>query len=94
VASERYGRWHAAVASGGPGVGQDGNTEIDSVSCPSAGNCGVGGAYAPGPFGGNSASVASEINGRWAKAAQVPGIAALGSSDAWVNSVSCPSSRH
>jgi hypothetical protein len=67
----------------------------NSVSCPSAGNCGVGGGADSGPNGENyQAFVASETNGRWAKAEQVPGIAALSVLDAQVNSVSCPSAGH
>jgi hypothetical protein len=64
----------------------------NSVSCPSAGNCGVGGAYQPDPYADTSQTfVASETDGRLAKAEQVPGMTALGASGGQVNSVSCPS---
>jgi len=56
-----------------------------SLSCPSAGNCGSG--------GGNL--VAGERNGRWRKAEEVPGLAALNTGgNAQVVSVSCPSAGH
>jgi hypothetical protein len=66
-----------------------------SVSCPSAGNCAVGGGYGPESSIGNPQGfVASETNGRWAKAEPVPGIKALGLIGSGVNSVSCPSAGH
>jgi hypothetical protein len=66
-----------------------------SVSCPSAGNCAVGGGYGPESYSGNPQGfVASETNGRWAKAEDVPGIKALGLIGSGVNSVSCPSAGH
>jgi hypothetical protein len=145
VASERNGRWHAAVALFGSGVGDDGydtdtfsvscpsagscvavgstvllnaegdeygggfvatqtkgvwgpadllpdSSELSTVSCPSAGNCGVGGDTTRGEYGGPF--VASETNGRWAKAEYVPGIRTLEGFGGWVNSVSCPSAGH
>jgi hypothetical protein len=69
----------------------------NSLSCPSAGNCGVGGVYnypvleLTGP---GEAFVASETNGRWARAEQVPGIGAHAGFGASVKSVSCPSAGH
>jgi hypothetical protein len=63
-----------------------------SVSCPSAGNCGLGGDGGVGLYGG--AFVASETNGRWAKAEQVSGMAPLEAFGAGLNSVSCPSAGH
>ncbi|HEY6496233.1 MAG TPA: hypothetical protein VIZ43_23380 [Trebonia sp.] len=64
-----------------------GNAVINSVSCASAGNCGAGGSYTSGA---PQAFVASETNGTWGKAEEVPGIAALNQGgDAQVSQVSC-----
>jgi hypothetical protein len=57
------------------------------LSCPSAGNCGSG----------TSNLVAGERNGRWGKAEELPGLAALGKiggGTASIVSVSCPSAGH
>ncbi|MGO8959839.1 MAG: hypothetical protein ACLQFR_21090 [Streptosporangiaceae bacterium] len=72
---------------------------VHSISCPSAGNCAAGGyyqTYNPPGSGYNSfqAFVVSERNGRWAKAEEVPGIAALApppDENDGVLSVSCAS---
>jgi hypothetical protein len=73
-----------------------GLARLTSVSCPSAGNCSAGGLYevtvdegrADGPF---EPFVVSQVHGRWRKAIEVPGIAALNRSDAQTNAVSCAS---
>lgn len=73
-----------------------GLARITSVSCPSDGNCSAGGFYevtvdegrADGPF---EPFVVSQVHGRWRKAIEVPGIAALNRSDAQTNAVSCTS---
>lgn len=68
-----------------------GSAVTASVSCASAGNCGAGGNYTDRshrsqPF------VASERNGRWGKAVEVPRIASLNAGgNAVVSEVSCPS---
>jgi len=66
-----------------------------SVSCGSAGNCGAGGYYSIRPVAGRlrrEAFVASEQNGRWGMAIEVPGMAALNAGHyAEVSSVSCAS---
>ncbi len=63
---------------------------IDSVACPSAGNCAVGGAYLDNS-GNQYVFVAGERNGVWGAAIQVPGLAALNAADGdvEVNSLSC-----
>jgi hypothetical protein len=96
VASGRDGRWRAAVAWPSAPVlnGGDGPDEGDivAVSCPSAGNCGAGGTATlrTGSF------VASERNGRWTKAENVPGMTTFTkrSNRSAVNAVSCPSAGH
>ena len=88
VVSEKNGRWGKAEQV--PGTASHVtwyNNQVSSVSCPSAGNCGVGGAY-----GNTEAFVAGQKNGRWHTAEQAPGTAALNlGGDAQVSSVSCPS---
>src|ERR1022692_4476195 len=91
VASERNGRWGTAVEVPGlAALDTDGYSGVTSVSCASAGSCAVGGYYT---FHGGEqgAFVASERNGRWAKAIKVPGLAALSKGgDVGVSEVSCP----
>jgi hypothetical protein len=62
--------------------------EISSVSCASAGNCSAGGSYEG--FSGDQAFVVSAVNGKWGKAEEVPGTAALNTNQvARMGSVSC-----
>jgi len=66
--------------------------EVNSVSCPSAGNCTAGGQYADSSGISAQAFVADEVNGTWGDATEVPGIAALNTGDyAFVSSLSCAS---
>ena len=92
VVSERNGRWgRAKQVPGIAALNADGNADVSSVSCPSAGNCEAGGCYQDGS-GHLQAFVVNERNGSWGQAAQVPGMAALdrgGYSE--VTSVSCAS---
>jgi hypothetical protein len=84
VVSQVNGTWGQAIQV--PGTAALGATII-SVSCASAGNCGVGG-YT-GVIGSSQAFVVSQVNGTWGQVIQVPG---TGSGvDAIVDSVSCPS---
>jgi hypothetical protein len=90
VVSQKNGVW------GTPrrlrGIPVENLTGVTSLSCPSAGNCGAGGraALRTGSF------VASEENGRWTKAENVPGMTAFTkrSDRSAVNVVSCPSAGH
>jgi hypothetical protein len=67
-----------------------GGAQVTSVSCASAGNCGAGGDYTDAS--GAQAFVVSEVNGRWGKAEEVPGTAALNTNgNAAIASVSCAS---
>jgi hypothetical protein len=92
VASERHGVW--AKATGVPGLellNADGGARVSSVSCTSAGNCAGGGAYQDSD-GHHQGFVASETNGRWGNAVEVPGLAVLNAGgNAAINSVSCTS---
>jgi cytochrome c551/c552 len=86
VADEVNGTWGNAIEV--PGTG---NAEVASVSCPSAGNCTVGGSYT-GSSGHPQAFVANEVNGTWGNAIEVPGTATLNTGgNAGVISLSCPS---
>ncbi len=98
VAVERNGRWRMAIEVPGLGALNKGDrAAVNSVSCGSAGNCVAAGAYAalavpPRRSGRLHGFVAVERNGRWERAIQVPGLAALSKSgDAFVTSVSCAS---
>jgi hypothetical protein len=92
VVSERNGHWGKAIeVPGTAALNANGFAEVDSVSCPSAGNCGASGYYSP-RVGGAAAFVVSERNGHWGKAIEAPGTAALNAGgNADVDSVSCPS---
>jgi hypothetical protein len=72
-------------------LNKNGFAQINSVSCPSAGNCSAGGFYTGGADR-VQGFVIGETNGTWGKAEQVPGIAALNTGrDAEISSVSCAS---
>src|SRR5262249_56117240 len=73
----------AALNCGGEAV-------VSSVSCASAGNCAAGGYYLDNS-GHAQAYVASEVNGTWHTAIEVPGTAALNHRYAQVYSASCAS---
>ncbi len=92
VASERNGAWHAAIEVPGTGALNKGRVAgVGSVSCASAGNCAAGGSYIDGS-GDQQVFVASERNGAWHAAIEVPGSAALiKGGRAGVLSVSCAS---
>ena len=93
VASKRNGRWgKAAEIPGFTALNKAGYGELASVSCSSAGNCIAGGSYSqPADFAGGvyEPFVASERNGRWGKAIEVPGIPPAGSTLCEPDSSSC-----
>ena len=90
AASETRGTWHRAHPL--PGLGAldaGGPAAPSSVSCRSAGTCSAGGSYTDAA-GHVQAFVASQVNGSWQPAQQIPGLAALNSGgQATVVSVSC-----
>src|SRR5258706_5485394 len=90
VASETNGTWHAAIeVLGTAALNKGDRADVLSVSCPSAGNCAAGGRFTDGS-GHIQAFVASETNGTWHAAIEVPGTATLNKrGDAWVHSLSC-----
>lgn len=85
------GRWRAAVQVPGLGaLSTSGSAQVNSVSCPAAGECAAGGSYADGS--GGQGFVVSQANGVWGTAVEVPGLAALNTGGgAVVRSVSCGS---
>jgi hypothetical protein len=96
VASESNGTWHTAIeVPGTAALNKGGNgvsafAQVNSVSCGSAGNCAAGGGYTDAA-GHVQAWVASESNGTWHTAIEVPGTAALNKGDGGVTAVSCGS---
>jgi hypothetical protein len=93
VVGQKNGWWGTAIEVPGlAALNTGGDAEVTSLSCGSAGNCAVGGSY-NNSSGRVRAFVASERNGWWGKAIQVPGVAALGGAkgDSWVAAVSCGS---
>jgi hypothetical protein len=92
VTDEVGGTWRTAIqlpgtqALVGPASGA-----LTAMACPSAGSCAVSGYY-PNASGDQQAIVASEVNGAWGKAEDVPGTVSLNQGgQAWTNSVSCAS---
>jgi len=83
VVSQRNGTWGKARRVSGP------SAWVESVSCPSAGNCGAGGFYLDSS-GHGQGFVLSQRDGVWGKALTVPGLAGLAARSSAVTSVSCP----
>jgi hypothetical protein len=92
VVSEVNGTWGTAIEVPGTAtLNAGGSGGASSVSCASAGNCLVGGTYAPNRRH-LQAFVASEQNGTWGTAREVPGTGALNAGGfAHVYAVSCAS---
>ncbi|HET7012522.1 MAG TPA: Ig-like domain-containing protein [Streptosporangiaceae bacterium] len=90
VANQVNGVWGNAIEVPGSGtLNADGNANVTSVSCPTAGNCAMGGNYRDGA-GKNQAFVANEVNGVWGNVIEVPGSGTLNANgDASIDSVSC-----
>ncbi len=90
--TETKGTWGSAEElPGTAALNKDGDAGVLWVSCASPGNCGAGGQYATSRSR-DEAFVASQANGRWGTAREVPGTAALDAGhDASVTTVSCPS---
>jgi hypothetical protein len=93
VATEQNGVWGRAIEVPGlRALNTGGLGGVRWVSCASAGNCAAVGAYADS-HGHRQGFVASEQNGVWGRAIEVPGLGALskGRRGAGTSSVSCPS---
>jgi len=73
-------------------LNQGGVAQINSVSCPSPGNCSAGGSYGGNVYGTayGQPFVVSEVNGTWHSAIPVPGVLALNTGkNGFISSVSC-----
>jgi hypothetical protein len=91
VASEVNGAWGKAQEL--PGITALTNnkwhwSEPSGLACASAGNCAIGGGYYDAARH-NRAFVATEVNGTWRTAEQVPGTGGTGGNGAFANTVSC-----
>jgi hypothetical protein len=77
TATMANGKWGpAAQVPGSAAINKGGFAQLNSVSCPTAGNCSAGGSYAASktstePF------VVTERNGTWGKPIEVPGSTTL-----------------
>jgi D-alanine-D-alanine ligase-like ATP-grasp enzyme len=91
VVSQVHGTWGQAESLPRAHLSQDVlGDSVDTLSCPSAGNCTVGGDYVD--FNTNVyVYVDSEVDGTWGQAEQVPGTAAVSGGDMAGISVSCAS---
>ncbi len=92
AASQVNGTWHNAIEiPGTAALNTGGYAGLNSVSCASAGNCTTAGYYYDSS-GHYQAFAASQVNGTWHNAIEIPGTAALNTGgSANINSVSCTS---
>jgi hypothetical protein len=90
VVTQTNGTWGQAEEVPGTGtLNTGGNAFAGSVSCTAPGDCSVAGNYSAS--NGGQAYVATETNGTWGRAKEIPGLARLsGDGTTSVNSVSCP----
>jgi hypothetical protein len=89
AAGEKNGTWGSAHKVGFGQLDPGGAEIIDALSCASPGNCAMAGSYVTAG-GTGEPFVASEKNGTWAQAIQVPGVGAANSGGfAVASSVSC-----
>ena len=81
VASEHDGAWAPATVISVPAALGTDTSAIDSLSCPSAGNCAAGGSYelvnVMNGIVSEEAMVVNESGGVWGQVQEVPGTAAL-----------------
>ena len=92
LVSESRGSWRPAFeVPGTAALNAGGDASAFGVSCSSAGNCAAGGTYLDRLSAGQ-AFIVTQKNGRWNKAFEVPGTAALnGGGGAEIFALSCPS---
>ncbi len=97
VISEKNGTWGKPTrVTGLAALAASHFASVDSVACPSAGNCSAGGSYAPGSrnhSAGREAFLVGEKHGFWGKAQKIAGLAKLnnggGGPDAGFSQISC-----
>ncbi|HEX3493698.1 MAG TPA: hypothetical protein VHU92_30450 [Streptosporangiaceae bacterium] len=92
LVSQVRSKWgRAQLVRGLAGLNTGHNAGIASVSCTSPGNCTIGGGYEDKSHHGH-AWVASQVRGKWGRAHQLPGMAALNKGNgSGVGSISCVS---
>jgi len=92
VVSEVGGTWGNALdVPGLKNLNVDGLAGANQIACSSNGNCGLAGLYTDGSKN-IQAFVASQVNGTWGNAVEVPGTAALNAGGtAATAAISCPS---
>jgi cytochrome c551/c552 len=92
--SQSNGTWGTAKElPGTAALNKGGHAYTADMSCPSPGNCGAGGSYTDSSHH-LQVFVASEVNGTWGTAKEVPGTGALNKGTAEFNGnqlISCPS---
>ena len=90
LAQPAAGKWDTMMdVPGVAALNKDGDAEVTSVSCTTTGNCSAGGEYEDASIH-LQAFVATETDGKWGTAIEVPGTADLNTGGAaWVTSVSC-----
>jgi hypothetical protein len=90
VVTQSNGVWGKAIEVPGSGrLDVLGQAEVDSLSCAAPGDCSAGGSYYDAN-GNYQVYVATQRDGRWGKAIEVPGTAKLNvGGTAQLNSVSC-----
>jgi hypothetical protein len=86
VITQSGGKWGKAITL--PGTTK-GVSEVTTISCATPGNCGANGFFTD-KVGNGEPFVASERNGVWGKAMDVPGLAALGGSEDSIGPLACP----
>jgi hypothetical protein len=92
-ANQTSGTWDTPVVYPGLAALNVGlNSVATTISCSSVGNCSAGGSYV-GATATFQAFVASEKNGTWGNAVEVPGTSALNIGGAFLSQLSCTSSN-
>jgi hypothetical protein len=95
VANQTNGVWGTAVEFPGTASPEasGAGANAQSVSCASAGHCSAGGSYSDSS--GAQVFVATETNGTWSPAKEVPGTVTLNKGgNAQINSISCASAAN
>ena len=77
MVSERNGRWGRGIAVPGLATSAGGSSEVISVSCALRRYCAIGGHYGYQGQKPVQGFVASEQNGVWGQAIEVPSLGAL-----------------
>lgn len=95
VVNEVNGVWGDAIEVPGSGVlNAQNQAEIDSISCPVAGDCSAIGSYQANASANGGAAqdfVVNETNGVWGSAEEIPGIESISSSSLGNTYISCSS---